>query len=764
MRASFTTKRTAIAAVLSATLGLGGLMTMGAAHAAGTWVNTATQAVPMKNVLASPLAAQQQIHVVVGLKGRNKAQLDALVAAIGNPKSAQFGHTITAEQFNATYAPTASESQAVVSYLQSMGLTSIEVADNRLTVSAWGSAANVQKAFNTELVSFVSGGKTVYANRTAAQVPVALNGIVSAVLGLHSLDNMRTQIQHASATGAAKPNVVRAGSKPNVSPPDPGTLISTYSGPMYQAAYDAGSTPTGWGTTVGIIMQGDVSGVPADLRQYEHEFGLPQVPYEIVVTGLPSTDTAGIDEFDLDSQSSSGIAGNLKKSIWYVASTLTDPDLTMAYSKAISENRIKALNISIGGCESLEFLSGAMLVDDLIFEQGAVQGITVFTSSGDGGASCQLLINAGQPVVLSAVEYPASSPYVVSVGGTSLFTNADGSYNFETTWVSTGGGTSLWETAEPWQNGVVPLGGSPLAQRGIPDVAMVGDPNIGGAAVVVNGADTGVGGTSLSSPLSMGVWARMQTAHGNCLSFAAPIFYATYGQPTGTASLDLHDIVLGDNILFPALPGWDYTTGLGTFDIAVANAALPNVTCIPQVPTSLGGGAVNGQVLLSWGGSPGATSYAIYEGSSAGAEGATPVATTGNTSTVISNVVGGKTYYFTVKALNASGSSAASNELRVDVPVPPAPPVAPASSGASAQTAKGSIKVYWKASPGATGYEVFQGTAAGAESATPVATGITTASKVINGLSSGTKYYFYVKAVNANGESAKSPEASATAN
>jgi len=105
---------------------------------------------------------------------------------------------------------------------------------------------------------------------------------------------------------------------------------------------------------------------------------------------------------------------------------------------------------------------------------------------------------------------------------------------------------------------------------------MVGDPNVGGADVVVNGADEGVGGTSLSSPLSVGVWARMETAHDNRFGFAAPILYKVFGQPFGTAAKDFHDVVAGDNYLYPATPGWDYTTGLGTFNISAVNAALPH--------------------------------------------------------------------------------------------------------------------------------------------------------------------------------------------
>ncbi|HZR35535.1 MAG TPA: protease pro-enzyme activation domain-containing protein [Nevskia sp.] len=746
-----------MSAVLAAAFCAGASLLPSTADAAGSWVGTATQAMPLKNFAVAPMAPQQQLHIVVGLNARNKAQLDALVAQIGKPGSPQFGHNLTSAEFLASYAPTADQANAVVSYLRGLGFSNIEVSGNRLTVSAYGSAATVQQAFNTQLVSFVAQGRSLFANATPAQVPASLGGIVAAVIGLNNMGGMTTNLQHASAS---KPALTRGISsvRPNSGVPQDPILTPPYGGPQYQTAYDAGNTPTGWGTAIGIITEGDITQVPKDLRAYEKEWNLPQVPYEIVPTGLQTSDTAGLDEWDLDSQSSSGIAGNLKKIIFYNGGSLGDPDIAPAIERAVSENRVKAVNMSFGGCETIEYLSGAMLIEDIAFEQGAAQGITFFASSGDGGASCQLLINAGQPVLLGAVEYPAASPYVVAVGGTSLLTNADYSYNSELSWVSGGGGISLWEVPGVWTAGVINPVNTAAAQRAVPDIAMVGDPNIGGADVVVSGADIGVGGTSLSSPLSVGVWARMQTAHGNCYGFAAPIFYATYGQSFGTAAKDLHDIVLGDNFLYPATPGWDYDTGMGSFDIAAANTALPAVSCAPAAPDGLTAGLVGGTVMLNWSGVAGATSYAIYEGMAGGAEGATPVATTSNTNTLIKGLAGGQTYYFTVKAVNAAGSSGVSNEASVTTPQPG--PAAPTGLTATQAAAHGAVYLAWKVVGGAAGYRVYAGTASGTEGATPIALVSGSNAYLASGLTVGKTYYFEVSAVSGGIEGSKSGEIS----
>jgi subtilase family serine protease len=106
---------------------------------------------------------------------------------------------------------------------------------------------------------------------------------------------------------------------------------------------------------------------------------------------------------------------------------------------------------------------------------------------------------------------------------------------------------------------------------------MCGDPNTCGAYIVVGGALTCCyGGTSLSSPLSVGSWARIETAHSNKLGFAGPLIYQlANGGPTPSSPY-FNDVILGANGYGVALPGYDYTTGLGSWDIFVVNKNVPS--------------------------------------------------------------------------------------------------------------------------------------------------------------------------------------------
>jgi pseudomonalisin len=180
----------------------------------------------------------------------------------------------------------------------------------------------------------------------------------------------------------------------------------------------------------------------------------------------------------------------------------------------------------------------------------------------------------GVPLGAPLVNYPAASPYVIGVGGTSLLTNTDGTYYSELTWATGGGGLSQFEGAPNWQGSAVSLLGT-ANLRGVPDIAMDADPN-SGAIVYVNGVAEEVGGTSLSSPLSLGVWARAMSANHK-IGNAGPTLYSLYDGTTTPATYPkggFHDITLGTNTLYTALPGYDLTTGLGTFIVDQVVAGL----------------------------------------------------------------------------------------------------------------------------------------------------------------------------------------------
>jgi fibronectin type 3 domain-containing protein len=185
-------------------------------------------------------------------------------------------------------------------------------------------------------------------------------------------------------------------------------------------------------------------------------------------------------------------------------------------------------------------------------------------------------------------------------------------------------------------------------------------------------------------------------------------------------------------------------------------AVTPNP---PAAPTGLAATAGNAQASLNWAPVTDATSYNVYEGTASGKENATPIAT-GITSTTYAatGLANGTPYYFTVTAVNAAGTSAVSNEATAT----PMPPVPAAPTGLAATYGNAQATLTWATVAGAVSYNVYEGTASGGESATPVATGLTSPTYMASGLTNGTTYYFEVTAVNIAGTSGLSTEISVT--
>lgn len=575
------------------------------------WAATATQGISKLRAgkPATGMAVNQPLRVVVGLAMRDPKGAQDAVRRQFAPGGAAFHTFMTPAQFTARFNPTRSQAESVAAYLRRQGFTHVEIAPNNLIVTGTGSIARAQSAFHTTIETAVADGKVVYGNTSPALVPAKFKGLVLAVLGLNNTNVMRTHLR--KSTHAMQP--ATAGSPPPCFQVVNGVCeIGEYGPHEYQVAYDASAAQcsnlcSGSRTSIAIMAEGDVSSVLGDLRKAEAFWGLPQVPYTVRKVGVSSADTAGADEWDMDTQISSGFAQTVKMLYVYDTTSLTDSDTTVEFNKWVTDDLAPVASASFGGPESLSFADGSMMLADQIFNQAAAQGQTMFASTGDNGEGCPVVAATGVPnTSVPEVCYPAASPYVVAVGGTTLDTNAagdqPGSYYGEHVWIGTGGGYSKWETAPYWQsNGI--CGAGCVVGRGMADIAMCADNNGCPMDVFVGGVQEGVGGTSLSSPMSAGLWARLQSHFKNTLGFAAPVYYGVYahyepcalgstacvpaGEPgSNTAALapdttapvgGFHDILIGTNgVPSVAGPGWDTPTGLGSIDYAVMQKDITN--------------------------------------------------------------------------------------------------------------------------------------------------------------------------------------------
>ena len=241
-------------------------------------------------------------------------------------------------------------------------------------------------------------------------------------------------------------------------------------------------------------------------------------------------------------------------------------------------------------------------------------------------------------------------------------------------------------------------------------------------------------------------WTGQNFAAGQTLQFAY-----TWNSPASLA-IGTYSVDIG---VFDATWSHNYYWNGSAGSITISNLQAPST------PAGLTAKASSGKVSLSWSASQGAASYNVYRGTAAGGESLTPLATNITATTYLdSTVTNGTKYFYKVAAVNAGGTSALSTEVsaKPQASVPAAPTRLTATPG------NARIKLTWTPSAGATAYRVYRGTAAGQESPTPIAVGITKATYTNSALTNGEKFFYNVTAMDADGESTRSNEASATPN
>ena len=346
--------------------------------------------------------------------------------------------------------------------------------------------------------------------------------------------------EHRAVCGTPSPDSMRCHSQVVVgsdhSTPSTSTSPSGLSPAQIKSAYGFSTSATlGAGKTIAIVDAYDDPSAENDLAVFSGQFGLPacttsngcfQKVNQTGGTKYPRTNSGWALEISLDIQWAHAIAPGAKI-LLVEANSANSADLFAAEDYA--STHASYVSNSWGGSESSTESSG-----DSHF---STAGVSYFVSSGDSGLPAQ---------------YPSSSPNVISVGGTTLTFNADGSLKSETGWSSGGGGCSAYENATAAQLAVENLCGT---KRATPDVSLDADP-ASGVSVYDSTRYNGqsgwfvVGGTSASSPM----WAARSADSGAQVNSAY-----VYG-----SSITYRDITAGGNT-GGCLVGYDLCSGRGSW-------------------------------------------------------------------------------------------------------------------------------------------------------------------------------------------------------
>ncbi len=487
---------------------------------------------------------------------------------------------LTGEEFNSVYGADSADLAKIAAWAKANQLNVLESSAPTRRVQVEGTIQNVERAFSLELNEYQHPQDGQYRGREGeVHVPSELFGIVDGVFGLDTRrvgrPRRRNMGRSVSLDSASLQNKLSNPFPGSFFPPEVAQLYS------YPANLDGSKQNIAIFAFNGAGSPDPRGGYsPAALTTYfEKVLGgkMPTIT-DVVVQG-PGNDP-GPDTEASDQQGDS--TGEVMLDMCVVGSVAAGANIFMYFTEFTSQGWLDALHQAVTDHNAISIISisygnpeddpegawsrmGVRVVNQA-FQAAIAKGITICVASGDDGSSDG--VGAG-----AHVDFPASSPFVLGVGGTKLVatSGAPPTIAEETVWNELmqdegagGGGISAVFTKPSYQNGSkIPLSANPPHRvgRGVPDVSAVADPETGVIVMHIDGKQLEqIGGTSASTPLWAALIARLNQGLGAKCGFLNPLLYAK------CANGVLRDITVGNNGAYAAEPGWDACTGLGSPD------------------------------------------------------------------------------------------------------------------------------------------------------------------------------------------------------
>lgn len=538
------------------------------------------------------VADDVSLTVAIGLRMSDRAGLDAYIEQLHDRTSPYFRQWLTPEQIADRFGPSQADYDAVVNWLQSeQGVTITQTFNHRLVIMASMTTGVASRVFGVSFGPFSYDGQSFVAAKNEPSVPAQFSDVVASITGLDTYYGM-------------KPNSARSDTP--IVQVGPDYLSPPYTPNNIQTVYDMPVTRgfDGSGVSMGVLSGCEAS--TTDLNGFATTYSL--TPYtdgtnylRVAVNSKgDGSDPPADAEPTLDLEWSHAMAPGATLYFYYdndvtgcgASALWTFTGMIAAAARTLSDNLVQTWSMSWGCSEDQCWTSGARSSLDSNLAAMVGVGMTGFVASGDWGAYA-----TGDKWTLN-VQFPQSDPYVVSVGGTTLLINNDGSYASEsgvwnggwgTTGWGGGGGNSVVFSRPSWQStasGVTGLG------RGGPDVAMEMDfhyPIYYGGSV-----SSGWGGTSFGAPEWNGYFAsfiQYALAASGPFSIDPSHYYGRWGQVNNVIYYEggsdgsyinafakgHRDTTTGANGYttscggvgqrqcgYAAVTGWDYATGWGS--------------------------------------------------------------------------------------------------------------------------------------------------------------------------------------------------------
>lgn len=569
------------------------------------------------------------------------------------PSSPEYHRWLTPDEIGERFGLSGNDIAVITAWLQSQGLQVSWVSPSRLFIGVTGTAANVGRAFGTELHYYRVNGKQLVSVSSDPTVPAALAPAIRSVRGLFTIED---HPNHFSTP------MVSSG--PNLTIPSGNTTDHFIAPGDFATIYDLPAGVNGAGTAIGIVAEARTDA--ADFNNFKILTGTTfSNPTEIIPTAFGGVDPGPayttppscgsscelVDyqgEATLDVMRAGSVAPGA--SLLLVAASAASGGIEVDAQYLIQSNPVpvQVMTISFGACE---LVGGSSGVDywDALFQQAAAEGISVFVSSGDSGASgCDsAFVTPPAGPYPNSPNYICSSSYATCVGGTEFndstnpstyWSSSNGtnlasalSYIPEGAWnepltsgsapevAASGGGVSSYISTPSWQTGT----GVPSARAGryTPDVAFSASGHDGyfgcfaaGDASCVSSAGgtpfTVFSGTSAAAPGMAGVAALIDQQSGSAQGNLNPSLYSmAAGTPaafhqvsvtssgvsncsTATPSMCNNSIpgpagLTGGQAGYQlgATGGYSLVTGLGSLDVGQFISGYTNTGSSKPAPT-----------------------------------------------------------------------------------------------------------------------------------------------------------------------------------
>ncbi len=585
----------------------------------------------------------QLVSGEIALSPRDAAGLASYADAVSTPGSRQYHHYLPAGAFAALFGPAPSTVREAIAVLRSAGLRVGEVSGNGLLVAFSGSAGRVAAAFHSHLERYeLASGRLAIANDSPLRLPASFAPFVQAVIGLDTLTTP------GSALAVRNDSVRNAGRVTGSSVTDASTAPKACQAATSDANNRSGFTDAQIATAYGLdgLYGTDDSGAGQTIAIYELEpfrtkdisafdtcyFGAPAAAKMLARVHTVAVDGGdpsgpGLGESELDIEDVSALAPGATLEVYEAPNTNTG--YLANFNQIIEDDTAKLVTSSwFSGCETAVATEqpGLEQVENTIFEQAAAQGQTVLEAAGDAGSDgCAHNSDTPAQPLLSSSD-PASQPYVLAVGGTTLNDATQPPnkqvWNDGASGGGGGGGISAMWPSPAWQvASKVPgiddtsliiradhVSGGDFCQsqpgltastlcREVPDVSADADEYTGAVTADFGGQWATVGGTSSAAPLWTAMLAEVD-ATPSCVAhkgfgFVPPLLYqiasipAEYTASFNDITVSNNDVFGGNDRLYPATKGYDMASGLGSPELTGPGGSrgLAYYLCASASPT-----------------------------------------------------------------------------------------------------------------------------------------------------------------------------------